>query len=683
MKQGFRKFLDWLCLTAAIGFLGVVALATGLILSPGLREWTMEKARLIDGSYHPVAAIKNLAVSFKNQIKSKKSEPAFLARTNTKHGFPGSYVERHGPLTSWISPSSDRVNPSEIPPSGSVNNGASNSNITITGLKGETISLQLVLLASRHSPNIHVSLLQSGSKSVSSCISVHRFLEVYQRFQFYSNGHSGALQKIVTTDPLVPFHDPYVPGKVVVDHVSLDSNTSQPVWIDVRYARSCPAGSYTGTLIVTEGEETLRKSPVTFQILDATLPRSTHLARWMQLYIGRFWHGESIASGDEFNLLYKRYVLLGHKYGFSVNDAGSIQPSIQWDWNTGKINSVDWSKYDQLMAPILSGDLTGRSPNVWCLPIRTYSLGDGNWGGFTIQGGTPSMIENWKGIPDTATQELARVIVAHWKEKGWPIKKGFVYLWDEPEHQLYYPDVYKLIAASAHSLHKGSDGKIQVMVTDAPYIWSKHQIGHDKSVMIGNIDIWSPAGITAIPEKMQARQKKGDKAWFYQSGPPFLGQSDLTSIGSGFRMWFWTAWKYRSDGVFYWAANMWNDNTRANNPYTNQGKGDGVMFYPGKQLHFLGYPDIEGPLPSVRMAQWRRGYEDYRYMVLLKRLGKKNEADKSVNTLVRKALDDGGYIPYWRNPLWMQPGDWSHDPLKWHQARVSMAHKIAKLNEGK
>ena len=79
------------------------------------------------------------------------------------------------------------------------------------------------------------------------------------------------------------------------------------------------------------------------------------------------------------------------------------------------------------------------------------------------------------------------------------------------------------------------------------------------------------------------------------------------------------------------------------------------------------------------MAQWRRGYEDYKYFYMLKEKEHQADADKTVNSLVHKALDDGGYIPYWRNPLWWKPGDWNHDPRRWHRARVKLAEEISNL----
>ena len=148
------------------------------------------------------------------------------------------------------------------------------------------------------------------------------------------------------------------------------------------------------------------------------------------------------------------------------------------------------------------------------------------------------------------------------------------------------------------------------MLTDAPYSWDRKQPGHHKSV---------------IPDRMAKVQKIGERTCFYQSGPPFIGASDLYSTGVGFQMWFWSAWKYLTNGVFYWAADFWPDNTLAINPYTNPGTGDGVVFYPGHQLHLIGFPDIDGPVPSIRMAQWRRGYDDYKYFFMLSKKGRRDD----------------------------------------------------------
>lgn len=676
-----RTFASGIFIGFMIGIASVFGIMAGGILyfrdNPDGRitQWTKNFSKNISRDYHPFARLR----SYAHEVKSNLKNPSAMAHSTysfQKVDFPGTRAEQSGTILTWIAPFSDRIPPDDTPPSSKINKPDRTRPIVLSGLKGETVSFQFVLRSRDTLDNLTVSL-RAGAPE---CIRVHRFLEIYMKLMVHQGGKYGPLKEVINPDPLVPFTDPYDPGHRLVSRISMEKDRNQPIWFDVHFSRSCPARTFSGQLELRNDGTIVRKTPVQFNVLNATLPHDVGLDRWMEFYTSRFWHGEMIPNDQAFQHLLHRYAQVAHQYGFSSNGCGDIGPDIRWDWNTGKPISVDWTAYDRIMGPELSGELTGSSPNSWCFPIRTYSLGVGNWGGFMIEGSNPSPIENWKGIPDIATQNLAKLIVQHWKEKGWPIGNGFVYAFDEPGHQLvYYPDIYKLIANVATSIHKGSGNQMRFLLTDNPWVWYKTQAGHDKSIMYDKVDIWSPNAATYIPDRVQKYQKDGKRAWFYQSGPPFIAAGDLSSTGIGFRMWFWTAWKYRSNGVFYWASNFWHGNTKATNPYTNGGGGDGEMFYPGHQLHFLGFPDIDGPVPSIRMAQWRRGYEDYKYLFMLRQKGHGKEADDAANALIKHALNDGGYIPYWRNPLWEKAGDWNHDPRAWHKARLSLAHKIEQL----
>ena len=679
MSQSKKRLVMWLS-----GF-GVLALTGGLISlalvnSTTFKGWAKLHLRPMIQSSPSLEHLKTIALAIRKKTDHSISIAKADIKTETRVAFPGSRAEEAQGIVTWVSPFSDRIPPTEQPTASQIHPNGQSRPIVLTGLKGETLSFQLVMRSKDPVQGLMVRIRPDAGSPGSRCISTHRFLEIYMHLMVHTVSKYGPLKELINPDPLVPFNDPYSPGHTIVPLVSLKSNFDQPVWVDVHFAKRCQAGTYNGALEVFSDGKIIRKTPVTFNILDASLPGKVGLDRWVELYVSRFYHGENIHSDDQFQALYQRYFAVAHKYGFALNDAGDIRPDIRWD-SEGRITSSNWDYYDKLYGPMLSGQLTqGEIPNVWCLPIQTYSLGVGMWWGFTILSTPPSPIQKWAGLPDIATQALAKEIVHHWKEKGWPINRGFAYIFDEPMHKLvYYPDTYRLIAKSAQSLHKGSNGKIRVMITDAPYVWYRKQAGHHKRDMIGNVDIWAAHGETYIPNRMSAMQKIGDRIWFYQAGPPFLGQNDLSDTGLGFRMWFWTAWKYHTNGVFYWAGTFWNDNTKAVNPYLHAANGDGIMFYPGHQLHFLGYPDIDGPVPSIRSSQWRRGYEDYKYLSLLKQKGHGEDADQIVNKMVRKALDDGGYIPYWNNPLWWKPGDWTHDPRVWHRVRVKMAKEIAAL----
>lgn len=633
------------------------------------------------GTYHPLGQLKEVVSSIKSLIRKDQTAGASQGGFSDSPGYSGSRAEKTGALLTWISPFSDRISPAVHPPGNRIHSAGATRPLVLLGLRGETLSFQVVLRSPQSAGGFMVRLVPSGDLRSSGCIRIHRFLEYYLKTDVHVGSKYGPLREVVTPDPLIPFRDPYRSNHRVVTAFALSPDINQPIWLDVHFARSCAPGKHEALLEIRQNGHVLRDVRVSFDVLPATLPRRVPLDRWMELYIHRLWVGERIGDEESFRTILYRYFTLAHKYGFATNPSGDFGPAISWDWKTGKALSVDWSQYDRIYEPLLSGRLTGQTPNEIALPIPIESLGVGWWGGFMIEGPHPSPIGEWNGIPDIATRELAKIIVQHWQDKGWKIDKTFAYPFDEPMHKLpYYGDIYRLIHQSAHSLHEGSDHKIRFMLTDVPWVWDKHQRGHHKSAMKEDVDIWAPGAELYIPDRMARLQRTGKRSWFYQGGPPFIGGSDLSSSGIGFRMWFWAAWKYHSNGVFYWVSDFYHGTSKEFNPYHKQGSGDGVVFYPGRQLHFIGYPDIDGPIPSIRMAQWRRGYEDYKYFVLLKENSRGELADRTVNALVHKALDDGGYIPYWRNPLWWKAGDWSHDPRVWHRARIRLAQKIAALS---
>jgi hypothetical protein len=597
---------------------------------------------------------------------------------------PGSPVfGKSGSIKVWEEPLSRKIVPDLPPPVGT----ETLKSVRLAGLRGETVSFQLAFRSETSASGLIPKLRMA--KNGSKCLAVHRFLEIYLHVPFKSAKSMSSDGPGWYPDPLVPFTDPYVKGRSVVRSVSLSAGNTRAIWFDVQLGRGCLPGAYHGRLSFSQKGQTILDVPVKVVVLKPSLPTDIPLQRWIELYMNRYLKGEGLQPGSStFYTMLDRTILLAHQYGIAMNDDGEVGPFIRWDRSNGSVGDINWKLYDKVYGPVLSGKVTGRSPNAWCFPIRP-NFAVNNFFGFTIFGKDPSPLDRFDGIPAAAVREFSRAIVRHWKENGWPLDHGFVYVFDEPMHQLYYPDVYRLIGKYGASIKDGSDRRIRFMLTDAPYPWDRRQEGHGKSAMLGNVTLWSPSSLAYIPDLIQKRQQMGDHTWFYQSHPPFTGNSNLNSLGPGFRVWFWIAKKYKVNGVFLWSADMWGTASIASTPgiehispylnarnWTNEMPGNGIIFYPGHQLHFLGYPDIDGPVPSIRMSQWRRGYQDYGYLTLLERKGKRDAARRFISRMVRKALDDGGYYPYWRNPRWMKPGDWERDGAVWHRIRLEMAFTL-------
>jgi hypothetical protein len=185
--------------------------------------------------------------------------------------------------------------------------------------------------------------------------------------------------------------------------------------------------------------------------------------------------------------------------------------------------------------------------------------------------------------------------------------------------------------------------------------------------------------------------------WFYQGGSPASAGDTISESGVGQRINFWIAYKYGLDetvastgdpspaspvpgGVWVFTSNMYGG-TPSNctaagagsysntSPYIDGAGGDGQLLFPGNQIGCYytnntvgeavltkspsvntgctskGYSTcngISGPVASIRMEAWRRGYQDYEYLYLLGKQSGRSAAMAVINTLGGAGITAGG-----------------------------------------
>lgn len=95
--------------------------------------------------------------------------------------------------------------------------------------------------------------------------------------------------------------------------------------------------------------------------------------------------------------------------------------------------------------------------------------------------------------------------------------------------------------------------------------------------------------------------------------------------------------------------------------------GDGLLIYPGRDFIFPAEDrGIDGPLPSIRLKNWRRGIQDVEYLALARQAGEGTLADQVLDTLVPSALDENGLSGGESVP-------WEEDGEIWLQQRRRLA----------
>ena len=324
MKSPKKIFFSGLFVGFFLGLFMIATVVAGLgfmaLKNPhgGLVRFALSKAHLFTGVIGPLVSIKQLASSAVLKLK----DPALKSKyplSFEEVPFSGSRVEESGSLTSWIAPFSARVGPEVIPPGSRVKSPGKTRPVKLIGLKGETLSFQLILRAKKGMDSIRVSLIP-GPKNGSSCIEIHRFKEIYLKVV---QNQGGTLKKIINPDPLLPFSNPYSAGQRLVQTLTLSEDKNQPIWIDLHFSDNCQAGNYSATLLVKQGRESLRETPVQIHIVNAALPRDVHFDRWMQLYTGRLLMGEGINNDVALRQMFRQYFRMAHRYGFEKGRRGS------------------------------------------------------------------------------------------------------------------------------------------------------------------------------------------------------------------------------------------------------------------------------------------------------------------------------------------------------------------------
>jgi hypothetical protein len=332
--------------------------------------------------------------------------------------------------------------------------------------------------------------------------------------------------------------------------------------------------------------------------------------------------------------------------------------------------TIDWTEWDKQAEKYLNG----YHFTTFALPImglgwgRNPSYSEGALGPFKF--GTP---EYEKLMGDYLMQ-----LQSHLEAKGW-LNKQFLYWFDEPE-TTDYPFVIKYNAL----IHKLAP-KLNRMLTEEM-----------QDPLIGAVDSWCPVLCNYNPQRAQARQKAGDRVWWYICcGPkaPYLGEF-IDHPHSDMRAWPWATWKWRVQGCLIWTTTWWTCSGLFGDKYQNPwddpesycdgakpgaisvwGNGDGRFLYPPNRK---GCADqmtkyVEGPVDSYRWDCFRDGLDDYEYLWMLRDAIEKKKGTAAAREAAAKLLVVPDTI--------VGPETWrfNHKPTALLEWRHNVAEALEKL----
>ncbi|HOO76847.1 MAG TPA: DUF4091 domain-containing protein [bacterium] len=529
----------------------------------------------------------------------------------------------------WATGESRKVGPDDPAEDANYHWDAGTGTVSLTGAANEQVAFQLVLRSPR--PVSGAALEASGLEGDAPGTSIPSgavsfFAERYITVSVPTDraGSTGAGEY---PDPLIPFRDPYSPGKEdLALPLELVPDRNLPIWVDCAIPPGTPAGTYRGKIVLAAQGKELRRLNLVLKVRGFSLPDRPSLPVFFDLYGARWSRGEGLPwrLGEETWEVLKQYEIMAHEHGFSNGHWGLMPAGA-----SSSTEGVDWSLYDRYLGTVLDGSLfaDGTPPACWELPYP----------------------ERWN-PGEEVLEAYTRDLVRHWDEQGWNLEDAFAYVWDEmgPTHPT--------VEAWGRTLRRASEGRVNYFYTCPPH-----------PALYGIVDWWAPRASAYMPEETRKRQGEGERCFFYHAGEPSVGLMCIDATGLAFRTWAWMAWIYGCDGFFDWAANFWSENPYLDPLSFDTDNGNMYLFYPGRQLDTVGLRAIKGPVPSFRLKALRRGIQDYEYFRIARRAGL--DVEPTVRSVVRKGLGVAGAYG-------IDPRAWSRDPEDWYRARDRIGEMI-------
>jgi Domain of unknown function (DUF4091) len=496
----------------------------------------------------------------------------------------------------WVAPSAQKIRPQTKPDAGSAVVAA------LAAAQNEFESFHVVVTGAAGGVSMRLGSLDDGQGHVISNRDVVLYREALIDVLKPSGG-DGAVGR--WPDALIPDVDPIAGEKRNAFPFDVPAGESRAVLVDVHVPQSTPAGTYTGTVVVSGGVSA--QVPVTLVVWDFAVPststlRSSFGLAWNGPCIGH--HGDSDCKNFAAeSALRARYVQAALDNHITISNPSMTNP-VALD------GSANWAAFDADSARFLDGTAGTR-----LVGARLTSA--------KITGSTAT------------TTPIAAAWGKHFTDKGWH-DALFDYTCDEPPATCAWNELQGRIAAV-----KAGDPRIPSLVTTTT--------NQAKQNGITGIDLFAPV-VNFLDDKPEGyypgnqRANYGGTVWWYQSCMSFgcagiggeyaAGTSAYQSgwptmaidaDGTRNRAMEWLSFIYGISGeLYYETTQAYYNGSPWENQYNFGGTGDGNLFYPGTIARIGGQTEI--PIESLRMKLIRDGMEDFELLAVAYRVGLGDQA---------------------------------------------------------
>jgi hypothetical protein len=547
-------------------------------------------------------------------------------------------ISKGSPLSVWTISPATRIQPTTFP--------GTARTIVMEGARGSYESYQIIVTANAAltGVNLTAGVLSDGLGHQILASNLTFFREAFIDYTGAVENEPGNLPVPKNSptgdgripDPLIPFIDPYTPGRAVGAPFNVSAGLNQPVWLDVFIPASTVPGSYTGSIIVTAGQQTPVIVPVSLTVWNLILPDMNSLTTYFGMHVNAIidYHSGTSACGSgscwlDWNTrsrtIVKRYEELLH-----THRAATWQNFIPEPQGNSCTPPSSWAEYDAALQPYIDGTYWSDGvPSSW---IPTPFSPGVNWG-----------LETCSQAQYTA---LAGAWAAHLKSKGW-FSKALAYAYDEPP-----ASAYPTIAQHSSWMQAGDPGwKAHIMDTTSPRpsnIAVLNPALGIYTVALSGYDHWAHDSSLPASQVPYGRGNwptlfsQGIQLWFYESNAqsaPYPTFAANTLLGYEPRIMMWGSWYEKATGFLLWDTTAWTPALPWGTNVAWGKSGDGVLVYPGNHDGLLGPvgspPEvaIDGPIPSYRLKMVRAGLQDWALFRLAEQKGLSALARAQVDTV--------------------------------------------------
>jgi len=414
-------------------------------------------------------------------------------------------------------------------------------------------------------------------------------------------------------------------------------------WADLFVPTGTPPGDYRTTVTVSFQDQAPQRLTVNLRVWEFDLPEVPTIRSHFYIPPAELEAYYKLPTQAASNMMYRRYadVLLDHKL------MPGSQPETVPEVNPRNGDADFMAVVDGLGGTVLDAYryyLNTRGMNALNLPLYE------EW--------------PWKNPtrPDVskAVQNYLNQLYNLGKAHGWE-ERFYIYTFDEP------PPGLPKVAQVARMIH-AADPQLKNLVTleESPNV-------EKLKLWFEDVDIVCLRNVTFDPAQAEKLKQMGKEIWIYVSGPsPPYPTLVLDYPAMAYRLLPWMCWKYGIKGLLYWCVNFWTKNPYQDTDNTPWGQNQsGVLYYPGP----------EGPVPSLRLAVFRDGIEDYEYLAMLRQLVTRVQAspaamaDAASRQLVTKAEQLLAIEPALVESMRL----YSKDPALLERNRTAIAELIEKL----